>query len=251
MSGHGMIHARIDTVLLNHPKAFDAGPEAMGIWLFAVLHARFNEQDGDIPATALRQAWGGKRNAKLIAKLIAVGLLRHEGDRYIVIRYSPKNQTKAEIEAKREAGRERKRDYDQRQRFAHEVTRYERVSAPTELELEERREEKRERRGRATPEPPPPGSVHPWGQTSFAPWTLATACGVYPELSAEAVTPVWVNFVGFMSDQHRGRRPITPSAWQRWVSNERRFQTNSPMFPKSTAPTKQAYDTEDPCLKAF
>lgn len=70
-----MIHARIDLVIMGHRRAYEAGPEAMGVWLFAVGYAREQETDGFVPARILHGAWGGRSNAKLAARLVESGLL--------------------------------------------------------------------------------------------------------------------------------------------------------------------------------
>ncbi len=106
-----MIHARIDLVIMGHRRAYEAGPEAMGLWLFAVGYAREQETDGVVPAAILHSAWGGRRNEKLAARLVAAGLLVVVSGGYMVQKYAEKNETKAQIDVRRQAEAARKAAY--------------------------------------------------------------------------------------------------------------------------------------------
>ena len=96
-----MIHARIDLVIMGHRRAYEAGPEAMGLWLFAVGYAREQETDGFVPSAILHAAWGGRSNAKLAARLVAAGLIVAVPGGYQVEKYAEKNETKAQINERR------------------------------------------------------------------------------------------------------------------------------------------------------
>lgn len=96
-----MIHARIDLVIMGHRRAYESGPEAMGLWLFAVGYAREQETDGFVPAAILHAAWGGKKNEKLAARLVDAGLLVRVDGGYTVAKYAAKNELKAQIDERR------------------------------------------------------------------------------------------------------------------------------------------------------
>lgn len=106
-----MIHARIDVVILNHRRAFEVGIDGMGLWLFAVTYAREQETDGFIPSSILLAAWGSKRNAFVAEKLVKAGLLEFTEGGYVVRNYAAKNETKAQIDARRDAETKRKAAY--------------------------------------------------------------------------------------------------------------------------------------------
>ena len=109
-----MIHARIDLVIMGHRRAYEAGPEAMGVWLFAVGYAREQETDGFVPSAILHSAWGGRSNAKLAARLVSAGLLVVVSGGYMVQKYAEKNETKAQIDVRRQAEAARKAAYRDR-----------------------------------------------------------------------------------------------------------------------------------------
>jgi hypothetical protein len=66
--------APIDVRIEGHPKAWRAGPEAMGLWLWGMVHARQHKTGGVLDRASVLGAWGGKRNAALAKKLEAAGL---------------------------------------------------------------------------------------------------------------------------------------------------------------------------------
>ncbi len=72
----------IDVTIEGHPKAWAAGPEAMGLWLWGMVHAKQHKTEGRISRVAALGAWGGKRNIMLAKRLVDAGLwvLREDGD---------------------------------------------------------------------------------------------------------------------------------------------------------------------------
>lgn len=64
----------IDLALEGHPRAWEAGPEAMGLWLWGMVHAKAHRTGGRLTRAAVLGAWGGKRNAELAKRLVASGL---------------------------------------------------------------------------------------------------------------------------------------------------------------------------------
>ena len=104
-----MIHARVDVELRDHERAHRAGP-AMGTWLWCLLYTRAKELDGFVPRVALRAAWVGEERAlEDMATLVSVDLavecnaVGNKGDGWTLTNYAPRNETKAEIDARRAA----------------------------------------------------------------------------------------------------------------------------------------------------
>ena len=72
----------IDVSITTHPKAFAAGVEAMGLWLWGMAYAKQHRTDGQVHRAAVLGAWGGKRNVVLAKRLVDAGLwvAREDGD---------------------------------------------------------------------------------------------------------------------------------------------------------------------------
>ncbi len=70
----GFEFAPIDVSISTHPKAYDAGVEAMGLWLWGMAHARRDKTKGLLHRRAVLVAWGGKRNIMLAKRLVEAGL---------------------------------------------------------------------------------------------------------------------------------------------------------------------------------
>ncbi len=72
----------IDVNITTHPKAFAAGVEAMGLWMWGMAHARQHRTEGRLHRAAVLGAWGGRRNVMLAKRLVTSGLwiLRDDGD---------------------------------------------------------------------------------------------------------------------------------------------------------------------------
>lgn len=78
----GYEFAPIDVSIMTHPKAFAAGVEAMGLWLWGMAYAKQHRTDGRLHRAAVLGAWGGRRNVILAKKLVEAGLwtARDDGD---------------------------------------------------------------------------------------------------------------------------------------------------------------------------
>jgi hypothetical protein len=101
----------IDVRILAHPKAFKAGIEAMGLWLYGQAYARTHNTGGIVDRDAVDIAWGGKRNTDLARKLVAAGLWseNEDGD-YEIHNYEAKTGHRKGTSAERMARfREKKR----------------------------------------------------------------------------------------------------------------------------------------------
>lgn len=108
-----MIFAKIDVTLAEHHRVLQIPvgirAEAMGVWMLALLWTRGHERDGFCPIEALHKV----AREKIIAKLEAVGLVTREVDEYgvhgiRVLRYEAHNETKAQIDKRKEIDRRRK-----------------------------------------------------------------------------------------------------------------------------------------------
>jgi hypothetical protein len=78
----GYEFAPIDVTILTHPRAFAAGVDAMGLWLWGMAFAKWQRTSGRLHRVAVLAAWGGKRNIMLAKRLVESGLwiARDDGD---------------------------------------------------------------------------------------------------------------------------------------------------------------------------
>lgn len=102
-----MIYAKLDVDIADHPRAFAAGVEAFGLWAWGLAYTRKHDLDGRIPKVAAFIALGGKQNEKLAQKLLDAGLWIADGDSFIVFNYAEKNETKAQVQKRKEQTKER------------------------------------------------------------------------------------------------------------------------------------------------
>lgn len=108
-----MIFAKTDVDLPDHPRACKLGDDyfaALGLWHVALCYCRKHRTDGLIQAEApFLQRKGA---ARLAQRLVDVGLWSklNDGVGFELLRYADKNDTKAQIDSKMQADRERKRD---------------------------------------------------------------------------------------------------------------------------------------------
>ena len=122
-----MVYSTIDVNIITHAKAFEAGVDAMGLWMWGMCFAQLHATDGHLPRAAVLAAWGGKRNIMLATKLVAAGLWSvNEDGSWSIWNYEKKNQRAEEIERKRAAAKDRYNRWKLRQ-FGTEQTRLQRV----------------------------------------------------------------------------------------------------------------------------
>jgi hypothetical protein len=78
----GYEFAPIDVSIMTHPKAFAAGVEAMGLWLWGMAYAKQHRTEGRLHRAAVLGAWGGRRNVMHAKRLVEAGLWteRDDGD---------------------------------------------------------------------------------------------------------------------------------------------------------------------------
>jgi hypothetical protein len=104
-----MIFAKLDVCMPTHPKFIDAGPAAVGYWAAALAYVRGHDLDGMLPDTALGVllAVGTAEGRELSDRLVSVGLFQRVRGGYLIFNYASKNETKAQVETRRAATRER------------------------------------------------------------------------------------------------------------------------------------------------
>lgn len=111
-----MIYAGIDVNIITHEKAEAAGPEAFGLWCWGMCWAQVHESDGRLPRILVLRALSGRRNVMLAKRLVAVGLWSVEDDGgWTIWNYASKNQTREQIQAKKDAAKKRKEEWKARQ----------------------------------------------------------------------------------------------------------------------------------------
>jgi hypothetical protein len=104
------VWVRIDDQIAHHPKFIAAGPIASWFWVCGCGYCAKYLTDGFIPDAALANLGGVTNPRKWAQKLVGVGLwLRVDGG-YQVHDYHDYNLTAAEVKAKRDRDRARKKN---------------------------------------------------------------------------------------------------------------------------------------------
>jgi len=96
---------KVDDGFHQHPKAVRAGNSALGLWVRCGSYSSRYETDGVIPAKVVHD-YGSRRD---IADLIASSLLIRIDGGYLMPDFLDYNPSRDELEQKRKADRERKR----------------------------------------------------------------------------------------------------------------------------------------------
>lgn len=109
----GVLFARLALCYHRHPRFVRAGPAASGYWSAVLAWLREEETaDGVIPYDMVGQPWSVGKTAgmKFSEKLCSpdVGLFAKRAHGYELLRYAEFNDTKEDIEARREADRSKK-----------------------------------------------------------------------------------------------------------------------------------------------
>lgn len=95
---------KVDDQLAFHPKVVQAGNAAIGLWVRCGSYSAQFLTDGWLSLDTVRALGGHKRD---IDRLVQVGLWRHDGDGIRFHDWEDFQPTKAQVEAEREATRER------------------------------------------------------------------------------------------------------------------------------------------------
>jgi hypothetical protein len=104
-----VLFAKVDVCIAVHPKFCTAGPAAVGYWVAALAYSCGQELDGRIPKQAIGAilAVGPKRGRAFCERLVSAGLFVRTDDGYAIAKFSQKNVTKAQLDARRREGAER------------------------------------------------------------------------------------------------------------------------------------------------
>lgn len=100
---------RLDDGLYDHPKLDDLGGQrlpAIGLWTLAISWSNRWLTDGHVPFSRVR-ALGG--SATIADRLVTAGLFEKVDDGYLIHDFLEFNDSRADVEAKRSAEREKKR----------------------------------------------------------------------------------------------------------------------------------------------
>lgn len=79
----------------------------LGLWTALLCYARMHMTDGLVPKKYALRLHSDRRNTKRVVEMLREGLLADHGEDLEVLRYSPRNQTRAEIEAVKKKARDK------------------------------------------------------------------------------------------------------------------------------------------------
>jgi hypothetical protein len=104
-----MSWVKLDDKFTGHTKVLAAGPEAAWLHIEGLCYCAQQETDGVILNAALAKLtqYSKPKAAKLADRLVEVGLWERNGTGYAIHDYLEYNPSKASLEEKRKAARER------------------------------------------------------------------------------------------------------------------------------------------------
>lgn len=99
----------VDTDLPDHDRLLTCDDPAgcLGLWVALTAYSRQYLTDGKVPKKYAVAKWGDRKNAVRLAQMSGSGLLVDHGSWYEILRYAPRNQTKAMVEDARGKARTR------------------------------------------------------------------------------------------------------------------------------------------------
>jgi hypothetical protein len=101
-----------------HPKVLKVSPAARWLWFAAICHAREHETDGRVDREAI-DTLGVPRPWPLVGQLLASRMFEEDGEGYRVPGFEDWQETRAEIEERRQETRERVAEF-RRKRVGNE-----------------------------------------------------------------------------------------------------------------------------------
>lgn len=107
---------KVDDTLPMHAKVVAAGNASLGLWVRCGAWSMQQLTDGFIP-TAIARQFGTRSEAK---RLVDVGLWIEKDDGYLFHQWNPRQPTRAQVLAEREAAAERQRVAREKRRKAKE-----------------------------------------------------------------------------------------------------------------------------------
>lgn len=105
-----MIFAKLDVCMATHPKFAQAGPAATGYWAAALAYIRGHDLGGVLPeaSVGIPLGLGADAGRTLAEELVKAGLFARHHHGYELLRYAEKNETKEDVEARKDLDRVRK-----------------------------------------------------------------------------------------------------------------------------------------------
>lgn len=111
---------KLGTHAVDHPRFLEAKAEGRDLYVWGLAYSGKHETDGELPMVAvLASPWGagGSANVKTASHLVAIGLWARTDTGFLILRWAEQgNQTKTSLSEKREEGRKRKAEWDERKR---------------------------------------------------------------------------------------------------------------------------------------
>lgn len=103
-----MSWAKLDDHFPTHPKVIEVGGDAGWLYVCALCYSAEHLTDGKVLKRLVSRLSDRKKPLALAARLVAAALWRDHGDHYEINDYLRYNPSRAQVEAEREAARERK-----------------------------------------------------------------------------------------------------------------------------------------------
>ena len=135
------VWAKIMTSLRDHPKAIEAGPQAMWLYVSMILYAKERDTNGFFPVSQLSAKLHGRGVQQWAKRLTSVGLVHEVDGGFQIVKYDEKQGEGASLSAKRAKDADRKRR--QRERERENVTR-DRFGGVTPLEKSREEQSRKE-----------------------------------------------------------------------------------------------------------
>lgn len=107
----------VDTDLAQHPRILACRDSAgcLGLWVAMTAYSRLHMLDGRVPKRYALSVWGDPRNPERLTDMVQQKLLVDHGEEYEILRYAPRNQTRAMVEKAKFESRKRMSDWRARQ----------------------------------------------------------------------------------------------------------------------------------------
>lgn len=112
---------KVDDKFHSHPKVLDAPLKALGLWVKAGAWSSDQLTDGRIPKTALTLLGGTPTDARA---LVTAGLWEVDGNGWRFHDWADMQPSRGDVEARREAEREKKRRWREKATKDPETGRY-------------------------------------------------------------------------------------------------------------------------------
>lgn len=131
-----MAYAKIDDGILDHPKCLMAGEDATNLFIRSIIWCNKHLTDGFVPHEACTNLTRSRNLKKQVAALLRVGLWEEVEGGYRIVGFLDHNDSKEEVQRKRELAAERQRRSRARRAKQTEpesasVTRDKRVTSPS------------------------------------------------------------------------------------------------------------------------